>query len=83
MADPSLSKDAQNRSWRTLLQGLVAAVLMGVWPIISAAVTGGVENIEWMVLRLSLINAAVTAAVTYVWRRWLDPSRIPSAEPPG
>lgn len=73
--------DVANRTVRTFLQGLVAAVLMGVWPVAQAALSGGVESIEWATLRLSLINAAVTAAVTFVWRRYLDPSRIPSARP--
>lgn len=81
MADPALTKDAKNRTLRTFLQGLVAAVVMAVWPIASAALNGGIEHIDWIVLRLSLINAAVTAAVTFVWRRFLDPSRWPSAAP--
>lgn len=80
---PALTKDAKNRSWRTFLQGLVAAVVMGVWPVVNATVTKGITTVDWSVAEQSVINAAVTAAVTFLWRRFLDPSRIPSATPPG
>lgn len=81
MTEP-LTTDAKNRSWRTLLQGLVASVLLGIWPIVQAALNNGILSVDWSTLRLSAINAAATAGVSFLWRRFLDPSRIPSAAPP-
>jgi len=76
-------KDARNRTWRTFLQGLVAAVLMGTWPVVQATMNAGLQSVDWSVMKWSLVNAAVTAGVTFLWRTFLDPSKVPSANPPG
>jgi hypothetical protein len=90
MANSWLKLDAKNRAWRTILQGLVAVVLL---PALDAAlqtvmveVTHSQGRFDWgRVTGLAVASAltAVTMSVAaYVHRLKLDVSAIPSAEPP-
>lgn len=84
-----LRRDALNRAWRTILQGLMAVVILpaldaGLQAVVHAATDGG--PIDWRRVAALAITAAVTAATmsiaAYLHRLKLDPSAIPSAQPP-
>ena len=77
-----LTQDAKNRSWRTFVQALLVYVGVAVVPIVQTATKDGVDRVDWRVLALAVATAALQAVLAFVWRRFLDPSRFPSAEPP-
>lgn len=87
-----LKLDARNRAARTLVQGLVAAAVASAIDagvnavqrfLAGAAVTGA---FDWNNLRDTTPRAlgigALTGAVAYVHRRWVDRSKVPSMLPP-
>lgn len=87
-----LKRDALNRAWRTILQTLMLVVLA---PAGDAAIQVGqralVESmmgqpVDWShVGRTALYAAgsgAAMAVLAYIHRTKLDPSSIPSAQPP-
>lgn len=87
-----LRLDALNRAWRTVLQGLVVAVLFpaldaGV-QVVRAAAQGALDgqSVDWGDVRTRALMAAATGALmaiaAYVHRAKVDPSSIPSALPP-
>lgn len=90
MASSWLKLDAGNRAWRTLIQGVVALVLL---PALDAALQvvqrqllneGG--GFDWRRTATLATFAAMTAVTmslaAYVHRLKIDPSPLPSAEPP-
>lgn len=77
--------DALNRAWRTVLQGIVTAALGAA----GDAVLQGIRDthpFDWQQVGRTALGAAGTAAVmailAYVHRAGIDPSPIPSAQPP-
>lgn len=58
--------DAKQRGIRTLVQGAAAAIVVAVVPVINAAVTGGVDKINWQVLEVSALTAGIMALSAYV-----------------
>lgn len=87
-----LRLDALNRAWRTVLQGLVVAVLFpaldaGV-QVARAAAQGALDGqaVDWRDVRTRALMAGATAALmaiaAYVHRAKVDPSPVPSAQPP-
>lgn len=87
-----LRSDARNRAWRTILQGLVAVLLVpvgdAVVQVLQAAVADAAlsHRFDWRQVLVSAVVAAGTAATmaiaAYLHRLKLDPSGVPSAEPP-
>ena len=86
-----LKLDAQNRSFRTLLQGVFAVVivpaLVAVFGVIQQAIeANGISGVNWNQVGDNALKAGLTAAVmavlAYFHRLKLDPSRISSAQPP-
>lgn len=79
-----LVADAQNRAWRTLLQGLAIDVAVGVALAVTAflATANDWGDMEWALLGFSVAKSAAQAIAAYVMRRWLDPSRFPTPLPP-
>jgi hypothetical protein len=83
-----LKVDALNRAWRTVLQGIATAALGAagdsVLQAIQLAQHGG--RFEWRAVAGTAAGAASTAAVmavlAYIHRAKIDPSAIPSAQPP-
>lgn len=67
--------DARSRAWRTFLQGLIAAVVVAVGPVVATA-AGGIHWTReyWIGLGVLAGNAAVAAAVAYVMRFLKPPS---------
>lgn len=72
--------DAANRLWRTALQGLVAAALVGGGTAAYDALHTG--RTDYRNIAFSAATAALMAVLAYAHRRWLDPSSTPSAAPP-
>lgn len=87
-----LRLDALNRTWRTLLQGAAVTIVIpaadAAWQVIQRAALDRMagQPFDWGQVGNSAAGAAVTAALMAVaaWlhRAKVDPSRIPSAEPP-
>ena len=84
-----LKNDAKNRAWRTVLQGLVAVVVVpaldaGLQVLVKALTAGG--TFDWGQVLASAGVAALTAGLmaysAYLHRAVVDPSPIPSAQPP-
>ena len=77
---PVLVADTLNRVWRTCLQGIAAAALIGAVTAIHDALTDG--RTDYRTIAIAALTAAVMAGLAAVQRYWLDPSRLPSAVPP-
>lgn len=87
-----LKLDALNRAWRSFLHAVGAAALLGAgdasWQVLQKALadTTAGAPVDWHQVGVLAGSAALTAFVApvlaYVHRRWLDPSRFPSAVPP-
>lgn len=67
------------RAVRTLLQMAISAATVWLLAKVPALQTAGLDSTAVE----SGLWAIVTAAVSFAWRRWLDPSNVPSlVEPP-
>ena len=62
-----VNKEALSRSWRTLVQGAIATVLITVIPVFQAALTSGVENVNWELTGAAALTAALTSISSYVY----------------
>lgn len=84
-----LRADARNRAWRTILQGLLAVVILpacdAVLQVVMKVIVAG-EPIDWRrtaaLAAASAMTAAVMSIAAYLHRLKVDPSSIPSAQPP-
>lgn len=87
-----LKRDAWNRAWRTIMQTVALVVIA---PAVDAAVQAvhialadGAAGAgwDWQSIGRTAASAAVMGAsmsvLAYLHRRVLDPSAIPSAQPP-
>lgn len=82
MSSRALEIDARNRALRTFLTGLTLDVAVAVATL---AVTLTAPGADWpglTVVAASLTRTVVQAAASYVLRRYLDPSRLPTPLPP-
>lgn len=79
-----LTIDARNRAVRSFLQGLgfavLTAVVMVLYPVFTSA--HGWGDFDWSLLAFSLVQAVGTAVLSYLMRKVLDPSGIPTPLPP-
>lgn len=91
MARRWLTRDALNRAWRTILQGLLAVVVLpaataGLDFVRQAILDGNIRGVDWPTTLDRAITVGVAAAImsllAYLHRAKLDPTRIPSAQPP-
>lgn len=77
--------DARNRALRTFLQGVgyavLAAAVMVLLPVFTSAKSWA--DFNWSVIAFALAQAVGMAVLSYVMRKVLDPSRIPTPTPPG
>jgi len=85
-----LRLDASNRAYRTLLQGVAVTVVLpaldaALQTVVQAVTTGG-AGFNWgqvaALAGTSALTAASMAVASYVHRMVLDPSSVPSAQPP-
>lgn len=85
-----LKLDAKNRAWRTILQGLVAFVLVPGGTVLVEAVrvylikpdAGFNLQVVGAAMLFEALTAATMAITAYLHRLKLDPAAIPSAQPP-
>src|SRR5690348_3514684 len=84
-----LKIDALNRAWRTVLQGVVTAALGAAGDVVLQAVRSSWfehRPMDWRQTGSIALGAAATAAVmavlAYLHRTVIDPSSVPSAQPP-
>lgn len=73
---PSTERDASERAFRTLLQGLAVDVLAAVGVALTAAIAGGIQWTQayWLALSLAVAKSAVTAIVSYFARKLVPPT---------
>lgn len=62
----ALKADARQRSFRTVIQGAIATVLVAVLPIVYTGVQSGLDKVNWDVLGWSAGTAAAMAFVSYM-----------------
>lgn len=85
VADPALlTEDAKNRALRTFVQGfltdLVAALAVWVVPLVSNL--EGWEDFQWSFIGLMFVKTLVLTAFSFVMRRFVDGSGLPTPLPP-
>jgi len=80
--DAELGADARNRAARTFVQGLAIDLALAVAVTVYAVVSSP-DPIVWGVLGASLARSVLQAGASYVMRRYLDRSAIPTPTPPG
>lgn len=80
----ALAVDAKNRAVRTLLVNLATDVAVALAVVIVAAFSkaNGFDDLEWSLIGFSLIKTAIVTAGSFVLRRFLDPSGVPTPLPP-
>lgn len=81
--------DALNRAWRTVLQGIAATALGAAGDVVLQAVQKSWfdhAHLDWKQVGHTAAYTAGTSALmailAYLHRAKLDPSAIPSAQPP-
>lgn len=79
---PDLSADANNRALRTFLQGLGIDLLVAVAALVLANVDSITDRQGLTVFGIALGKTVVTTAASYVMRRFVDKSAIPTPLPP-
>lgn len=79
---PPIVRDASDRAFRTLLQGLLVDVLAAVGVALTVAVVGGIEwtRAYWIALALAAAKSAVTAIVSYFSRLVVPPATPTTGE---
>jgi hypothetical protein len=84
-----LKVDALNRAWRTVLQGIVAAALTAAGDVVLQAIQKSFFEhtpLNWSSVAKSAAAVAGTTALmavlAYLHRSLVDPTPIPSAQPP-
>lgn len=84
MTPIDLERDARNRALRTFLQGLgldvLAAVSLALFNAWSAADDWG--DLDWALIGFMLAKTVTTTAASYIMRRYLDGSSLPTPLPP-
>lgn len=79
----TLTADARNRAWRTVLQGLAIDVLVAMAAVTLASVGEITDRAGITLLAITLAKTAVTAAASYLMRRYADGSAfVPTPLPP-
>ena len=84
MSTTTLTADARNRALRTFLQGLAIDLLAALGAYLLPIVTSwnAPDDIQWKVLAFGLGKTALSTVASYVMRRFLDGSAVPTPLPP-
>jgi hypothetical protein len=84
MADTLLSRDASNRALRTFLQGLGLDMLVAVLLVFKTVFNDADSwsELEWLAIGFTLAKTLAQTIYSYVMRRYLDPSGVPTPLPP-
>lgn len=79
-----LTADAKNRALRTFLQGLAtdvaAALILYLLPIFTGAT--GWQDLDFKLMGFMVAKTIVVTAFSYVMRKYLDGSGVPTPLPP-
>lgn len=79
-----VSVDAKNRALRTFLQNIgfdiLAAIAVVLYTAFNAA--NGWGDLEWALIGFTLVKTTVVTGLSYVMRKALDDSSIPTPLPP-
>lgn len=79
-----VARDARNRALRTFLIGLGIDVLVAVCLVLTVTFrdANGWSDLEGSILAFTLLKTVVQTAGSYVLRRFLDASALPTPLPP-
>lgn len=78
-----LQNDARNRALRTFLQGLAIDVAVGVAALILSGALDTISDTAGLIaFGISVAKTVATSAASYVMRRFMDRSSIPTPTPP-
>lgn len=77
-----LAADARNRALRSFLQGLGIDLAVAVATVAITYTTSAEAWQGWLVMGASLARSVVQAGASYVMRRFLDTSKVPTPLPP-
>lgn len=74
MATDLLKRDARNRAFRTIIQGLAVSVVIGVvvWIGPFLSITKMEDLPPWPVIIFSLVQTVLTAVASFIMRRFVD-----------
>lgn len=79
----ALIKDAENKAWRTFLQGIGIDIGIAVALLVAQIVAAPLTAWQgWLAIGIALARTILGAAAAYVMRRFLDPSSLPTPLPP-
>ena len=79
---PLLSADAKNRAVRTFLQGLAIDLAVAIASVVLSSVDAITDKAGLVTVGLALAKTVVTTVASYVMRRFLDGSSVPTPLPP-
>jgi hypothetical protein len=79
-----LVADAKNRALRTFIQGLAVDLAVAVGLVVYNAFVKANDwsQVDWDVLGFMLTKTGLVTAASYVMRRFLDKSSVPTPLPP-
>lgn len=77
------TRDAQNRSLRTFVQGLGIDVAVAICALVLASVDTISDRAGLVLFGIALAKTIVMTVASYVMRQFLDSSGIPTPLPPG
>lgn len=80
--NPLLGADAKNRATRTFVQGLVIDVTVALCSLILISVDEISTRAGLVVFGIAAAKTVVTSAASYVMRRFVDGSAVPTPLPP-
>lgn len=74
--EPDVTEDALNRSWRTLLQGLLFDVLAAISLVFLPLITGADDwsDLDWKTMGFLLAKTIVVAGFSYLMRHLVQPN---------
>ena len=80
----ALTRDANNRALRTILQNLLFDILLAVSMLLLPLFTtaNGWDDFEWKIMAFSVFRTVMVTIFAWLNRQLLDPSRIPTPLPP-
>lgn len=78
----SLNRDARNRAIRTFVQGLAIDLGVALAALVLANVDSITDRQGLILFAVAASKTVVTTVASYVMRRFLDPSAVPTPLPP-
>ena len=78
----TLNQDARNRALRTFVQGLAIDLAVAVAGLVLTNVDQITDRAALSLFGLALVKTVLTTAASYVMRRFVDQSAVPTPLPP-